>query len=56
MEEKTNLELQIMCQQNELSNRGGKPELIARLKKAGVTELKTEKPEVKSEKRARTKK
>jgi hypothetical protein len=53
MEEKTNLELQIICQQNGLSIQGGRLEMLGRIKKAGVTELKTEKPEVKSEKRAR---
>jgi len=44
MEEKTNLELQIICEQNGLSNKGGKLEMIERLKAAGVKELEVRKP------------
>lgn len=56
MEDKTNKELQIMCEQNGLDNRGGKSALIGRLKRAGVTELKAITPEKKREKRGRPKK
>lgn len=56
MEDKTNKELQIMCDQNGLDNRGGKLALIARLKKAGVSELKAEAPAKKRETRGRPKK
>jgi hypothetical protein len=56
MHEKTNLELQVICEQNGLSNKGGKLELIARLEAAGVKELRAEKPEKKAERRGRPKK
>ena len=56
MHEKTNLELQVICDQNGLSNKGGKLELIARLEAAGVKELRIEKPEKKAERRGRPKK
>lgn len=56
LHEKTNLELEILCEQNNLSSKGGKLDMIARLEKNGISELKTEKPEEKREKRGRPKK
>lgn len=51
MHEKTNLELQIICESKGLSNKGGKLDLIARLKKAGITDIEAIKPEERREKR-----
>lgn len=47
MDNLTNLELQILCERNQLDNRGGKLTLISRLRRAGITEyeVKAVKPE-----------
>lgn len=58
MHDKTNLELQMICEANGLSNRGGKLDLIARLVEAGITEVKKpeERRETRKGKRGRPKK